>query len=57
MTQQTNGTPELKYSEENFRDMYEACKGVLDWWQREYDGFLPDAIANTLKAVDKVEGK
>jgi len=26
MTQQTNGTPELKYSEEAFRDMYEALK-------------------------------
>ena len=35
MTQQTNGTPELKYSEETFRDMYEALKmaqeGTGDW--------------------------
>ena len=38
-------------------DMYEACKGVLDWWQRNYDGFLPSEIANVLKAVDKAEGK
>ena len=31
MTQQTNGMPELKYSEETFRDMYEALKAVLPW--------------------------
>ena len=33
MTRQTNGTPELKYSEETFRDMYEAlkqCRTVID---------------------------
>jgi len=28
MTQQTNGTPELNYSEETFRDMYEALKNL-----------------------------
>ena len=28
MNQQTNGTPELKYSEETFRDMYEALKAL-----------------------------
>ena len=29
MTQQTHGTPELKYSEETFREMYEALKNLL----------------------------
>ena len=27
MTQQTSGMPDLKYSEETFREMYEALKG------------------------------
>ncbi|KKN07837.1 hypothetical protein LCGC14_1062900 [marine sediment metagenome] len=36
-------------------DMYKACKGVLDWWQRNYGGFLPDEIASVLKAVDKAD--
>lgn len=38
-------------------DLYEACKGVLDWWRRNYDSFLPNELANVLKAVDKAEGK
>lgn len=32
MTQQTNGMPELKYSEETFRAMYEALKIILTVW-------------------------
>lgn len=30
MTQQTNGTPALKYSEETFRDLYEALKELIE---------------------------
>jgi len=33
MTQQTSGMPELKYSEETFRDMYEACKLTQKYFQ------------------------
>ena len=31
MTQQTNGMPELKYSEEVFREMYEALKELSNF--------------------------
>ncbi len=31
MTRQTNGMPELKYSEETFRDMYEKLSKVRAW--------------------------
>ncbi|MDP2363698.1 MAG: hypothetical protein Q8M94_08005 [Ignavibacteria bacterium] len=30
MTQQTNGMPELKYSEETFRAMYEALNAIIN---------------------------
>lgn len=34
MTQQTNGMPELKYSKEAFRDMYEELKANREWLEK-----------------------
>ena len=34
MTRQKNGMPELKYSEETFRDMYEKLHKVRAWLVR-----------------------
>lgn len=66
MTQQTSGMPELKYSKEAFRDMYEALKAMnygsyLDpedpdrVWERATPS--PDAILKAFKSLAKAEGK
>ncbi|KKL11141.1 hypothetical protein LCGC14_2548780 [marine sediment metagenome] len=54
MTQQTNGMPELKYSEETFRVMYEA----LDTWLKSEFGVAPKHIVDkAISARAKAEGK
>ena len=45
MTQQTNGMPELKYSEEAFRAMYEALKGLVNIFDKE----LPDGSIGRIR--------
>ena len=66
MTQQTNGTPDLKYSEEAFRDMYEALKVMNAGnslspgnpnrvWERATPPTV--AILKAFKALAKAEGK
>ena len=53
MTRQTNGMPELKYSEETFRDMYEALKLVESGKELDWDIF----IAKVQQALAKAESK
>jgi len=61
MTQQTNGMPELKYSGETFRAMYEALKEL----QQVYAGYsfgtdkrsIPAHWNKVLEVLAKVEGK
>ena len=56
----TENIPEMKANAHLIAaapDMYEACKGVLNWWQKNYDSFLPRCFANVLKALDKAESK
>ena len=73
MTQQTHGTPELKYSEETFRDMYEALKKMLanmNWETREtfndcgfgthdeeWGKIHKPKLENLYKALSKAEGR
>jgi len=54
MTQQTNGTPELNYSEEVFRDMYEALR------QFERMGFFKESstyLRGLRNIIAKAEGR
>jgi len=53
MTQQTNGMPDLNYSEENFHDLYEACLAALGvmatldqdkGWVREISSVIQKAL-------------
>jgi len=55
MTQQTNGMPELKYSEETFRDMYEACKDVFKYTCGRQDGISKRLRIVVEKALAKAE--
>jgi hypothetical protein len=61
MTQQTNGMLELKYSEETFRDMYEAIKLFMARTEKAKDvEFSPSMVAayiNLQDALAKAEGK
>ena len=51
MTQQTNGMPELKYSEETFRELYEALRKIR--------ALTPDTIIYDIAttAISKAEEK
>ena len=56
MTQQTNGTPELKYSEEIFRDLYEALKDAVA--DIEKTGYTSVSSATRMqRALARAEGK
>ena len=58
MTQQTNGMPELKYSEETFRDMYEALKGLMrDYSTNPNSDIFYAACLKAREAIAKAEGK
>ena len=65
MTQQTNGTPELKYSEETFRDMYEALKEIREAFSNVIVSlprqggktWLLDSLRKGSEALTKAEGK
>ena len=64
MTQQTNGMPDLKYSEEAFRDMYEA---LIAWDElrkmqpldsgADIDAILQKCAEITDKALLKAEAR
>ena len=58
MTQRTNGMPELKYSEEVFRDMYEAltmAKDALRTLLYEHPG--DDIGKAQMEVIDKALAK
>ena len=52
MTQQTNGMPELKYSEETFREMYEALKSITEEGTRCMELYQP---IREIYQIDKVD--
>ena len=66
MTQQTNGTLELKYSEETFREMYEALQAMLEGNEldpknpnRVWVRVMPtsEAILEAFQALAKAKGR
>ena len=63
MTQQTHGTPDLKYSEEAFRDMYEALRlfnvniDFVNDTNPNKDELLRVLVFGLRKALAKVEGE
>ncbi len=58
MTKQTNGTPGLKYSEDTFREMYEALKGLLrDYSTNPTSDIFFKACEMARDALAKAEGK
>ncbi len=57
MTQQTHGMPELKYSEETFRDMYEALKAILERTDKGLPLSRPIHLDPAKQALAKAEDK
>ena len=56
MTQQTNGMPDLKYSEEIFRDIYEALKECIAELEQA-KGISQIWLNKWRQALAKAEGK
>jgi len=62
MTQQTNGMPDLNYTEENFRDLYEAGKQALSTLWVYFDLIkknpeIDPRYTNLKHALAKADGK
>ncbi|MDP2729628.1 MAG: hypothetical protein Q8O55_04020 [Dehalococcoidales bacterium] len=57
MTQRTSGTSELKYSEETFRDMYEALKLYLAHQEGKRGHYCSICHNEIEKALAKAEVK
>ena len=57
MTQQTDGTPELKYSEATFRVLYEALKDLLDGLGNPMQIPPYELVEKASQALSKAEGK
>ena len=45
----------MKYSKETQDAMYEALKGIEQWWVREFDSFPPEPIVKVRQALNKAE--
>ena len=57
MTQQTNGTPVLKYSEETFNDMYEALDALVGHFRANDENYCKsDLCTDAIAALAKAEG-
>ncbi len=61
MTQQTNGTPDLKYSQETFKAMYEAIKHFIDVTKKakgvEFSASMIGAWIDLNKVLPLAEGR
>ncbi len=47
----------LAKEQEKNKELLEACKGIIEWWHKYQDGFLPEEFEKVERAISKAEGK